>query len=45
MVWSQVGLLSGAFVFVADLLRKVGVPYDVDFMVVSSYGRYALPSL
>src|SRR4051794_10228673 len=34
-----VGLLTGAFVFVSDLLRHFTVPYDVDFMVVSSYGH------
>lgn len=33
-----VGLLTGAFVFVSDLLRRLTVPYMVDFMVVSSYG-------
>jgi len=34
-----VGLLTGCFVFLADLLRHVLVPYEVDFMVVSSYGH------
>jgi len=34
-----VGLLTGAFVFVSDLLRHLTVPYEVDFMVVSSYGK------
>ena len=34
-----VGLLSGAFVFLSDLVRRLTVPYQVDFMVVSSYGR------
>jgi len=34
-----VGLLSGAFVFVADLLRNLTVPYEVDFVTVSSYGH------
>lgn len=34
-----VGLLTGAFVFCADLLRKVALPYDLDMMVVSSYGK------
>eukprot|EP00455_Lapot_gusevi_P034018 TRINITY_DN373_c0_g1_i1.p1 TRINITY_DN373_c0_g1~~TRINITY_DN373_c0_g1_i1.p1 ORF type:complete len:246 (+),score=91.04 TRINITY_DN373_c0_g1_i1:68-805(+) len=33
-----VGLLSGAFVFVADLLRNMNIAYEVDFMAVSSYG-------
>lgn len=32
-----VGLLKGAFLFVADLVRRLSVPYVVDFMVLSSY--------
>ena len=34
-----VGLLTGAFVFLADLVRHLTIPYQVDFMVVSSYGQ------
>lgn len=33
-----VGILKGAFVFTADLVRALGVPLRVDFMAVSSYG-------
>jgi len=33
-----VGILKGAFVFCADLLRALSVPVQVDFMAVSSYG-------
>src|SRR3972149_8870206 len=33
-----VGCLKGAFVFLADLVRQVGVPLQVDFTMVSSYG-------
>ncbi|HET9015988.1 MAG TPA: hypoxanthine phosphoribosyltransferase [Thermomicrobiaceae bacterium] len=33
-----VGVLTGAFVFMADLARAMGVPLRVDFMAVSSYG-------
>lgn len=33
-----VAVLRGAFVFTADLLRKISVPCAVDFMAVSSYG-------
>ena len=33
-----VGLLRGAFVFVADLVRELSVPVEVDFLEVSSYG-------
>ena len=33
-----IGLLNGAFMFVSDLLKHLQVPYEVDFMVCSSYG-------
>lgn len=33
-----VGLLKGAFVFTADLIRAFNIPVQVDFMWVSSYG-------
>jgi hypoxanthine phosphoribosyltransferase len=33
-----VGVLRGAFVFMADLVRAVELPAEVDFMAVSSYG-------
>jgi len=31
-------VLKGAFVFLADLVRQVGLPLEIDFMVASSYG-------
>jgi hypoxanthine phosphoribosyltransferase len=31
-------VLKGAFVFLADLVRQVGVPLEVDFIAASSYG-------
>ena len=34
-----VGLLKGAFVFVADLIREINLPLQVDFLWVSSYGQ------
>ncbi len=34
-----VGLLKGAFVFVADLVRQIDMPLKIDFMWVSSYGQ------
>jgi len=34
-----IGVLKGAFVFCADLLRSLTVPAQVDFMAVSSYGN------
>ena len=33
-----VGVLKGAFVFMADLSRHVRLPLEFDFMAVSSYG-------
>ncbi len=33
-----VGVLKGAFVFMADLARAIDLSVDVDFMAVSSYG-------
>ena len=34
-----VGVLKGSFVFMADLIRKVNISCELDFMVVSSYGN------
>ncbi|MCA9918880.1 MAG: hypoxanthine phosphoribosyltransferase [Anaerolineales bacterium] len=34
-----VGVLRGAFIFLADLVRHLTVPHVVDFMSVSSYGK------
>ena len=33
-----VGVLKGAFVFMADLARQIKLPLEFDFMAVSSYG-------
>lgn len=33
-----VGALKGCFVFMADLVRAIDIPVQVDFMEVSSYG-------
>ena len=33
-----IGVLKGAFVFMADLARAIDLPVEVDFMAVSSYG-------
>lgn len=33
-----VGLLRGSFVFIADLVRELDMPIEVDFLEVSSYG-------
>jgi hypoxanthine phosphoribosyltransferase len=34
----MVGVLKGAVLFIADLMRHLTVPCEVDFMAVSSYG-------
>ena len=34
-----VGVLRGAFIFLADLVRHLTIPHVVDFMSVSSYGK------
>lgn len=33
-----VGILKGAFIFLADLVRHLTIPVRLDFMAVSSYG-------
>lgn len=33
-----VGLLRGSFVFIADLVREISLPIEVDFLEASSYG-------
>ena len=39
-----VTVLKGAVVFLADLMRQIDVPAEIDFMVVSSYGSGAKSS-
>ncbi|NLH97661.1 MAG: hypoxanthine phosphoribosyltransferase [Clostridiaceae bacterium] len=33
-----VGVLKGGFIFLADLMREITIPVDMDFISVSSYG-------
>jgi len=33
-----IGILKGSFVFMADLVRDLGLPVEVDFVKLSSYG-------
>ncbi len=33
-----IGLLRGSFMFMADLVRAINLPLEVDFMTASSYG-------
>lgn len=32
-------VLKGAFIFMADLVKRMTIPLDIDFMAVSSYGQ------
>lgn len=34
-----VGVLRGAFIFLADLVRELRIPSKIDFLAVSSYGK------
>ena len=33
-----VGILKGSFIFLADLVRKLDIPHEIDFISVASYG-------
>ena len=33
-----IGLLKGSFIFLADLVREITIPLQVDFLVAASYG-------
>lgn len=39
-----VGILKGAFIFMADLVRNINLPVEIEFMAVSSYGKSAASS-
>ena len=34
-----VGILKGSFMFIADLIRQLNIPVEVEFVVLSSYGE------
>jgi len=38
------GLLKGSFIFLSDLVREIGRPLQVDFLVASSYGDATVSS-
>lgn len=38
------GLLKGSFIFLADLVRRIDLPLQVDFLVASSYGSGTVSS-
>lgn len=33
-----IGILKGGFVFLADLVRAIDIPLEIDFLAISSYG-------
>lgn len=37
-------VLKGAFIFMADLVKRLDIPLEIDFMAVSSYGNSARSS-
>ncbi len=39
-----IGILKGAFIFMADLVRAIELPVEIDFFAVSSYGMQAQSS-
>lgn len=39
-----IGVLKGAFVFMADLIREIDLPMEIDFISVSSYGTSTITS-
>ncbi len=34
----MIGILKGGFIFLADLVRSITIPVEVDFLAISSYG-------
>lgn len=38
------GLLKGSFIFMADLVRAITTPHQIDFLVASSYGAATVTS-
>ena len=40
----MVGILKGCFMFMADLMRYVELPCQMDFMICSSYGAGTDPA-
>src|SRR2546426_2914644 len=39
-----VGVLKGSFVFLADLVRELTIPFEVDFVLARSYGSGTVSS-
>jgi hypoxanthine phosphoribosyltransferase len=38
-------ILKGAFIFTADLIRKLTIPFDIDFIRISTYGNNHIPDI
>jgi hypoxanthine phosphoribosyltransferase len=41
---SLVGVLNGAVMFLADLMRQISIPVSMDVVAISSYGSYSSTS-
>ncbi len=39
----MVGVLNGAFIYMADLVREMGIPCETDFIKLSSYREHMAP--
>ena len=39
-----IGVLKGAFIFLADLARELSIPHSIEFIAVSSYGKQGMES-
>jgi hypoxanthine phosphoribosyltransferase len=39
-----IGILKGAFIFLADLVREIAVPVEIDFVRLASYGSHTSTS-
>jgi hypoxanthine phosphoribosyltransferase len=39
-----IGILNGSFIFIADLVREIGVDMEIDFLKLSSYGDTKISS-
>ncbi len=39
-----IGVLKGSFVFLADLIRELDMPLEIDFITASSYGQRQVSS-
>jgi hypoxanthine phosphoribosyltransferase len=39
-----IGILNGCFIFMADLIRKISIPSEVDFVRLASYGSNSASS-